>query len=276
MKLAESKKYRFIKQLESIVGQENVIAHPDDLIVYEYDGSVDQSIPEVVVLPCSTEQVSQILELAYQEGIPVSGRGSGTGLSGGAIASPGGMQVVFTKMNHILEIDTQNRTATVEPGVINLDLDLYARKLGMRYAPDPSSQKACSLGGNIAENAGGPHCLAYGTTTNHVLSMEVVLEDGSIVQMGGPSRFVPGYDLRGTFIGSEGTFGIATKITVRLLPLPEIVKTFLGVFPDIESACSAVSAIIGHGIVPAALEMIDSTTIKAVQSVMDAGYPDGA
>ena len=276
MKLENLKKHRFIERLESILGQENVISHPDDLLVYEYDGSVDQSIPEVVVLPCSTEQVSQILELAYQEGIPVSGRGSGTGLSGGAIASPGGMQVVFTKMNHILQVDTQTRTATVEPGVINLDLDTYARKLGMRYAPDPSSQKACSLGGNIAENAGGAHCLAYGTTTNHVLSMEVVLEDGSIVQMGGPSRFIPGYDLRGTFIGSEGTFGIATKITVRLLPLPEIVKTFLGVFPNIESACSAVSAIIGHGIVPAALEMIDSTTIKAVQSVMDAGYPDGA
>ena len=276
MKSEDSRKKLFIERLRSILGEENVISHPDDLIVYEYDGSVDQSIPEVVALPSSTDQVSQILALAHQERVPVAGRGSGTGLSGGAIAPPGGMQVVFTKMNHILNIDTENHTATVEPGVINLDLDNQARKLGMRYAPDPSSQKACSLGGNIAENAGGPHCLAYGTTTNHVLAMEVVLENGSIIQIGGPSRFVPGYDLRGAFIGSEGTFGIATEITVRLLPLPELVKTFLGVFPDIESACSAVSAIIGHGIVPAALEMIDSTTIKAVQSVMDAGYPEGA
>jgi glycolate oxidase len=146
----------------------------------------------------------------------------------------------------------------------------------MRYAPDPSSQKACSLGGNIAENAGGPHCLAYGATTNHVLALEVALEDGAMVNLGGPAREVPGYDLRGVFVGSEGTFGIATKITVRLLPLPETVKTFLGIFPDIESACSAVSAVIGHGIVPAALEMIDALSIKAVQNVTDAGYPNDA
>jgi len=269
-------KQEFLEQLRSIVGQENLFSHPEDLLVYEYDASVDRAMPEAVVLPSSTEQVSRVLALAYREGVPVAGRGSGTGLSGGAIAPPGGIQVVFTRMNQILEIDTENLTATVEPGVINLDLDTQARKLGLRYAPDPSSQKACSLGGNIAENAGGPHCLAYGTTTNHVVSMEVVLEDGAIVQLGGPAREVPGYDLRGVFVGSEGTFGLATRITVRLLPLPEMVKTFLGIFPDIESACSAVSAIIGRGIVPAALEMIDSTTIRAVQSVIDAGYPNDA
>ena len=160
--------------------------------------------------------------------------------------------------------------------MINLDLDTHVRRFGMRYAPDPSSQKACSLGGNIAENAGGPHCLAYGTTTNHVLGMEVVLEDGTPVTLGGSARELPGYDLRGVFVGSEGTFGIATRITVRLLPLPETVKTFLGIFPDIESACSAVSAVIGHGIVPAALEMIDALSIRAVQNVTDAGYPDDA
>ena len=269
-------KQEFLEQLSGIVGRENLISHPEDLLVYEYDGSIDRAMPEAVVLPSSTEQVSRVLALAYREGVPVAGRGSGTGLSGGAIAPPGGIQVVFTRMNHILELDPENLTATVEPGVINLDLDTQARKLGLRYAPDPSSQKACSLGGNIAENAGGPHCLAYGTTTNHVMSMEVVLEDGSIIQLGGPAREVPGYDLRGVFVGSEGTFGLATKITVRLLPLPEMVKTFLGIFPDIESACSAVSAIIGRGIVPAALEMIDSTTIRAVQSVIDAGYPNDA
>ena len=197
-------------------------------------------------------------------------------MSGGAIAAPGGIQVSFTRMNRILEVSAQDRTATVEPGVINLDLDNYVRRLGMRYAPDPSSQRACSLGGNIAENAGGPHCLAYGTTTNHVLGMEVVLEDGTVVNLGSLSRETPGYDLRGVFTGSEGTFGVATRIVVRLLPIPEAVKTYLGVFRDIESACTAVSTVIGHGIVPAALEIMDATTIRAVQQSMDAGYPKDA
>jgi glycolate oxidase len=263
----------FILQLKAIVGDEDVISHPEDLLVYEYDGSVDRSIPRAVVFPSSTDEVSRVLDLAYRAGVPVVGRGSGTGLSGGAIAPEGGIQIAFTRMNHILAVDLENRTATIEPGVINLDLDNHVRKFGMRYAPDPSSQKACSLGGNIAENAGGPHCLAYGTTTNHVLSMEVVLEDGTVVNLGGPTREAPGYDLRGVFVGSEGTFGVATRIVVRLLPLPEVVKTYLGIFPDIDTACTAVSAIIGHGIVPAALEMIDSLSIKAVQSVTDAGYP---
>ena len=266
----------FIEQLRAIVGEEDVISHPEDLLVYEYDGSVDRSMPSAVIFPTSTEEVSRVLALTHREGVPVVGRGSGTGLSGGAIALEGGIQIAFTKMNHILEVDSENRTATIEPGVINLDLDTYVRRFGMRYAPDPSSQRACSLGGNIAENAGGPHCLAYGTTTNHVLGMEVVLEDGTILNLGGPTRETPGYDLRGVFVGSEGTFGIASKITVRLLPLPEMVKTFLGIFPDIETACTAVSAVIGHGIVPAALEMIDALSIKAVQSVTDAGYPPDA
>ncbi len=267
---------QFIDRLKAIVGDDYVISHPEDLLVYEYDGSVDRSMPRAVALPATAAEVSRILALAYREGVPVVGRGSGTGLSGGALAPPGGIQIAFTRMNRILEVDTENRTATIEPGVINLDLDNHVRKFGMRYAPDPSSQKACSLGGNIAENAGGPHCLAYGATTNHVLALEVALEDGAMVNLGGPAREVPGYDLRGVFVGSEGTFGIATKITVRLLPLPETVKTFLGIFPDIESACSAVSAVIGHGIVPAALEMIDALSIRAVQNVTDAGYPEDA
>ncbi len=267
---------RFLEQAKAIVGTENVIHYPDDLLVFEYDGSVDRGLPGAVVFPISVEEVSQVMAVAYEESLKVVGRGSGTGLSGGAISSPGGVQIAFTRMHHILEVNTENRTATVEPGVINLDLDTYVHKFGMRYAPDPSSQKACSLGGNIAENAGGPHCLAYGTTTNHVLGMEVVLEDGSIVYLGSQARETPGYDLRGVFTGSEGTFGVATKITVRLLPLPEAVKTFLGIFPDVDSACTAVSAVIGHGIVPAALEMIDALSIRAVQNVMDAGYPDDA
>ena len=267
---------RFIEEARRIVGEEYVIYHPDDLLVYEYDGSVDRNVPQAVVLPNSTEEVSRLMALAYQEGIPVVGRGSGTGLSGGAIAPEGGIQIAFPRMHHILEVDTENCTATVQPGVINLDLDTHVRRFGFRYAPDPSSQRACSLGGNIAENAGGPHCLAYGCTTNHVLGMEVVLEDGTIVNLGSAARETPGYDLRGVFTGSEGTFGITTKIMVRLLPVPEAVKTFLGIYPDVDSAATAVSAVIGHGIVPAALEMIDALSIRAVQNVMDAGYPEDA
>ena len=270
----------FVQQLKAVVGERNVVSHPDDLLVFEYDGSVDRGMPAAVVFPNSVEQVTRLMSLAYQEGVPVVGRGSGTGLSGGAIAPPGGIQMAFTRMNRILELDVDNRSVTVEPGVINLDLDNYAHKFGLRYAPDPSSQKACSLGGNVAENAGGPHCLAYGTTTNHVLGMEVVLENGTVVNLGSlaslPVQEVPGYDLRGVFIGSEGTFGVATKIVLRLLLLPERVKTFLGIFPEVESACTAVSAVIGHGIVPAALEMIDSLTIKAVQNMADLGYPTDA
>ena len=265
-----------LAQIRAVVGHDYVIDHREDLLVYEYDGSVDRSMPRAVVLPANADEVSRVMALAYAAGVTVVGRGSGTGLSGGAITPPDGLQIVFTRMNRIIAIDTVNRTALVEPGVINLDLDNHARKFGMRYAPDPSSQRACSLGGNIAENAGGPHCLAYGATTNHIIGMEVVLEDGEIVHLGAAAREAAGFDLRGAFIGSEGTFGIATKILARLLPLPETVRTFLGVFPDIDSACTAVSAVISYGIVPAALEMIDALSIQAVQKVTDAGYPNDA
>ena len=266
----------FIARLQEIVGRENVVVHPDDLLVFEYDGSIDRGMPSAVVFPANTSDVSRVMALAYEAGIPVVGRGSGTGLSGGAISPPGGVQIAFTRMQEVLEVDTENRHAVVEPGVVNLDLDTHVRKFGFRYAPDPSSQRACSLGGNIAENAGGPHCLAYGTTTNHVLGMEVVLEDGSVVHLGSMARETPGYDLRGVFVGSEGTFGIATRIAVRLLPVPESVKTYLAIFPDVDSACTAVSAVIGHGIIPAALEMLDALSIQAVQNVTDVGYPDDA
>jgi len=271
---------QFIQELHGIVGGENVISHPDDLLVYEYDGSIDRGLPQVVALPASCEEVSRVMALAYQAGVPVAGRGSGTGLSGGSIAPPGGMQISFARMNRILEVDVANRSAVVQPGVMNLDLDNHVRKFGMRYAPDPSSQRACTIGGNIAENAGGPHCLAYGTTTNHVLGLEVVLEDGAVIRLGSqggaPVRETTGYDLRGVFVGSEGTFGVATEIVVRLLPVPAAVKTYLGIFPDIDSACTAVSAIIAQGIVPAAMEMMDSVTIRAIQKTTDAGFPEDA
>ena len=271
-----SERGRFIRKLESIVGREYVIHHPDDLLVYEYDGSVDKAIPRAVVLPASTDEVSRVLAVADEAGVPVVGRGSGTGLSGGAIALQDGLQVALTRMNRILEIDEQNRLAVVEPGVINLHLDQAARKLGLRYAPDPSSQKACSLGGNVAENAGGPHCLAYGVTSNHVLGMEVVLEDGSVTWLGGKMRNPVGYDLRGAFVGSEGMFGLATRIVVRLLPTPPAVKTYLAVFSDVGGACLAVSSVIGQGMVPAAMEIMDALTIEAVQRVTAVGLPSGA
>ena len=267
---------QLVRELGKIVGRDNVLHHPEDLLVYEYDGSIDRSVPQVVVLPANTEEVSRVVAVGYRHGIPIVGRGSGTGLSGGAIAAMGGIQIALARMNRIIEVSREDRLATVQPAVINLNLDNRVRQSGMRYAPDPSSQRACSIGGNVAENAGGPHCLAYGVTTNHVLGLEVVLEDGSIVRLGSRTREAPGYDLRGAFVGSEGTFGIATTATVRLLPAPPAVKTFQGVFADVPSACNAVSAIIGRGIVPAAMEMVDALTIKAVQSVMDAGYPDDA
>ena len=265
-----------ISRLESIVGTTNVVSHPEDLLVYEYDGSIDRGMPQAVVLPSSTEQISNIIVLASSHNIPIVGRGSGTGLSGGSVAALGGIQIVLSRMNHILNIDTNNRTATVEPGVLNWDLDLFARQHDLRYAPDPSSQKACTLGGNVAENAGGPHCLLYGVTSNHILGLEVVLENGEVVQLGNHMNDTPGYDLRGIFIGSEGTFGITSKIIVRLLPIPESTKTFLGTFTSVDDASDAVSAIVGEGIVPAALEMIDGLAIRALEQVIQTGYPKDA
>jgi glycolate oxidase len=263
----------YITDLELIVGKDNVISNTTDLTVYEYDGSIDKNRPPAVVLPSDSQQVVNILKYCHRHDINVVGRGSGTGLSGGTISKNGAIQIVFTRMNKILDLDVPGCSVTVQPGVINLDLDNYVRKFGLRYPPDPSSQRSCSIGGNIAENAGGPHCLAYGTTTNYVLSIDVVLEDGSTMQLGAKSKNCYGYDLRGVFVGSEGTFGLVTAITLRLLPVPEKVGTFLGVFADVESACGAVSAIIGKGIIPAAMEMLDKLTIKAVQNVMDSGYP---
>ena len=265
-----------IRDLVAIAGEPNVVHRPEDLIVFEYDGSVDRALPTVVALPRTTAEVSDVVKAAGAHGVPVVARGAGTGLSGGAIAEHGGIVVALTRMTSILEIDEANRLAVVEPGVVNIDLSTAASKYGLYYAPDPSSQKACTIGGNVAENSGGPHCLAYGVTTNHVLGMEVVLADGSVHWFGGKTREAPGYDLRGIMIGSEGTLGIVTKIVVRLLKAPESVKTLLAVFKTVEDASSAVSGIIGAGIVPAAIEMMDAMCIKAAEASMNAGYPEEA
>lgn len=262
-----------IPELKRIAGDNYVLDDQADLLVYEYDGSIDRGNPVVVVLPDTTKEISQVLKLARSNSIPVVARGAGTGLSGGAIAEQGGIVLSMARMNQILEVNRSDRYAIVEPGVVNLDLSTHVASEGLYYAPDPSSQRACTIGGNIAENSGGPHCLAYGVTTNHVLGMEVVLADGTITWFGENERDGIGYDLRGITIGSEGTLAIVTKISVRLLRLPEHVKTMLMSFETIEDASAAVTGIIGAGMVPAALEMMDHFCIKAA---VGAGYPEGA
>ena len=265
-----------IDDLKAAVGDPYVVHDPDDLIVYEYDGSVDRALPAAVVLPVSTEEVSNVVKVARRHQVPIVPRGAGTGLSGGAIAHEGGVVVALTRMTRVLEIDVENRVAVVEPGVVNLDLTHAVEQYGVYYAPDPSSQKVCTIGGNVAENSGGPHCLAYGVTTNHILGLEVVSADGSAQWLGGRTRESPGYDLRGVVVGSEGTLGIVTKIAVRLLRQPEAVKTLLAVFKELDDASAAVSGVIGAGIVPAAIEMMDELCIQAVEPAVHAGYPSGA
>ncbi|MEE9199735.1 MAG: FAD-linked oxidase C-terminal domain-containing protein [Dehalococcoidia bacterium] len=269
-------KQRVIQDLMDIVGERYVLYAPEDLLVYEYDGSQEKGLPEVVVAPTSVEEVSRIVKLARREDIPIVPRGAGTSISGGAIAAGGGIMLTMARMRRVLEVDPENMIAVVEPGLVNIELSNAVAKYGLYYAPDPSSQNACTMGGNVSENAGGPHCLAYGVTTNHVLGLEIVLSDGEVMWVGGRVRDVPGYDLTGIIVGSEGTFVIVTKIIVKLMRQPEAVRTFLAIFDDINDASNTVSAIIGSGMVPAALEMMDRLIIKAVEPVIHAGYPPDA
>jgi len=266
-------KQTLIERLNAIVGQEYVLHSEMDLTLYGYDASLEKAKPDVVVLPGSTQEVAGVVALAHQERIPVIARGSGTNLSGGTIPVRGGIVIHFSRMNRILEIDIPNRTVTVEPGVITLDLQTLLLKQGMVYAPDPASQKVSTLGGNFGENSGGPHCLKYGVTTNHILGAEVVLHDGEVVRTGGKSQDNPGYDLTGLLVGSEGTLGIVTKMILKLIPSPEAVKTMLAIYDSIEDASNTVSAIIAEGIVPATLEMMDNLVLKAVEDSVHAGYP---
>jgi glycolate oxidase len=262
-----------VRELERALGRSRVVSTPEELIAYEYDGTIERGSPQAVVFPESTEQVAAAVRVAHRFGVPVIPRGAGTGLSGGAIATVGGVVVALTRMKRILEVDPVNRIAVVEPGVVNLDLSRAVAKHGLYYAPDPSSQRACTIGGNVAENAGGPHCLAYGATTNHVLGVELVLADGTVVTIGGRTRDVAGYDLAGAFVGSEGTLAIATKITVRLMRLPESTRTLLAIFNTVDDASNAVSAIIAGGMLPSALEMMDRNIIAAVEPVLHCGFP---
>jgi glycolate oxidase len=266
---------RLIQACQAIVGADGVISTSDELRVYECDALTTRhkAMPELVVLPTTTDQVAAIVRLCAGEGVPIVPRGAGTGLSGGAIPSAGGVLIALTRMTRIREIDPPNRMATVEAGCVNLAISRAVMPRGFFFAPDPASQQACTIGGNLAENAGGPHCLKYGATTNHVLGATVVFPDGEVVQLGGRLADRPGYDLLGVFVGSEGTLGICTEVTVRLLPLPQAVKTILGVFRSLEDASDAVSSIIARGIVPVALEMIDQETTRAVEAYAKAGYP---
>ena len=262
-----------VRELTQIVGGGAVLGRPEDLMLYEYDGLSSVRPPDAVVFPTTTQQVVSIVKLAARVGTPVIARGAGTGLSGGAVVSEGGIVVSFARMKRILEIDLQNQRARVQPGVVNLDLSLAVSDSGYYFAPDPSSQKACTIGGNVAENSGGPHTLAYGVTTNHVLGLEVVLSDGSVIHTGAKFFDRPGYDITGLVVGSEGTLGIVTEIIVRLMRKPECNKTLLAIYNTVKDATRTVAAITARGITPAALEMMDGLTLRAVEEATHAGYP---
>jgi glycolate oxidase subunit GlcD len=267
-----------LKALSRIVGPRWIRHRPAELVTYAMDGlPTHESLPGVVVMPGSPEQVREIVRLLHLIQVPFVARGAGTGLSGGALAEPDAVLITLTRLNQILNIDPVQRRALVQPGVVNARLSEAVLPHGLYYAPDPSSQAACTVGGNVAENAGGPHCLKYGVTTNHIVALEVVLPDGSTARLGSVQGEPWGPDLVGLFVGSEGMFGIATEITVRLERIPESVRTMLADFPTVRAASEAVSAIIAAGIVPAALEMMDRACVAAVEaSIYAAGYPTDA
>ena len=263
-----------IDRLRTIVGRDALLTSPSDLLVYECDGfTIEKKTPDVVVFPTSTAQVADIVKACNEANVPFLPRGAGTSLAGGCLPVGGGVMIALTRMKRILEIDLRNRYAVVEAGVVNEWLSNRLRPDGYHYAPDPSSQKACTIGGNVATNSGGPHTLKYGVTVNHVLGLEFVLPDGSVVQTGGPTEDNPGYDLTGVIVGSEGTFGIATQATVRITRSPEAYRTLLGVFETVDDATNTISDIIGAGIIPGALEMLDALILKAVEEAFHFGFP---
>jgi glycolate oxidase len=261
------------RRLERLLPADRLVLQTEDLFAYECDAqTLDRGLPLAVTFPATTEEVVAIVKSCAENGVPFLARGAGTGLSGGAVAVDS-VVISTARLNQIHAIDVPNRQAWVGPGVVNAHLSRAAAPHGLHYAPDPSSQNACTIGGNVAENSGGPHTLKYGVTTNHVLALEVVLPDGNLVQLGGPAADTPGYDLVTAFVGSEGTFGIATKILVRLTPNPEGVRTVLAVFDRVADACRAVTEILTRGITPAAIEMIDQVTLRAVEAYIHAGFP---
>src|SRR5437588_11889265 len=272
-RMSAAKKAEVVRELGDVIGERYVLCTPYDLMLYEYDASIDRCTPDVVVLPSTTEEVAAIVKIAARHHVPVVPRGAGTGLSGGAIPIYGGIVLAFSRMNRILEVDYPNLRAVVQPGLVNLHLSNALNPQGFYFVPDPSSQRSCTIGGNAGENAGGPHTLIYGVTTNHVLGLEIVTPEGEIVQVGGLSQDMPGYDLTGLLIGSEGTLCIFTKIIVRIVHQPEAVKTMVAVFDAMDDASNTVSEIIASGVIPAAIEMMDQMILQAVEADTHAGYP---
>lgn len=265
-----------LADLRSALGADRARAEPLELALYGRDAGVEVGEAAVVCFPADGAQVADAVRIAAAHDRAFVARGSGTGLAGGATPVGRPVVIVTTHLNQILEIDAVSRVAWVEPGVLNLDLTRAVQHLGVHYAPDPSSQQACTIGGNVATNAGGPHCLAYGVTAAHVLALDVVLADGSTGRLGGVEPDQPGYDLRGCFVGSEGTMGVATRIAVRLTPNPPVIRTLLLDFESIEDAAATVSGVIAAGVVPAALEMMDAEITRAVEDFVGAGYPRDA
>jgi glycolate oxidase len=264
----------FLDKLRTVVGPEAVLTSPSDLLVYECDGyTVEKKAPDAVVLPSSTEQVSEVVRLCNEFQIPFHPRGAGTSLAGGTLAVSGGVTIALTRMKRILEVNTRDRYAVVEPGVVNLFLTNHLKPQRYHFAPDPSSQGACTIGGNVATNSGGPHTLKYGVTANHVLGVEIVVPDGQVVTTGGPVEDPGGYDLTGVIVGSEGTFGVVTKVWVRICRNPESCRTLLGIFDSVDDATNTISDIIAAGIIPAALEMLDQPIIHAVEAAFSFGFP---
>jgi glycolate oxidase len=264
-----------IARFAAIVGDDHCIADPDQLLTYECDALTSfRARPGLVVLPASTAEVVSVVKLARELSMPIVPRGSGTGLSGGALPVPGCIVLGLSRMKQIIEIDYDNQFIRVQPGVINLEITKRIAPHGYYYAPDPSSQQVCTIGGNVAENSGGAHCLKYGFTTNHVLGAKLVLGDGGVVDVGGPVLDAPGYDLRGALVGSEGTLCIVTEVTLRILRKPEATRTFFATFPSTTEAGHAVSYIIAAGIVPAAIEMMDRLAIVAIKAATGVDWPD--
>ena len=266
----------FFARLVAAVGPDHATMRPGDLANYRYDGSADQATPQAVVMPASTAEVAAVVRACVEFGRPYLARGAGTGLSGGAIPERGGVVISMARMCNILEIDATNRLAVVEPGVVNAQITSAVRHLGLQFVPDPSSQAVCTIGGNVAENSGGLHCLAYGVTSHHVLGCEVVTPYGDVVWLGGKTVDAPGYDLLGVFIGAEGTLGIATKVVVKLTPVRQTTRTLLAIYDDLLAASRTVSEIIAAGIIPAALEMMDRLSVQAIEEFVHAGFPTDA
>src|SRR5215471_12625206 len=265
---------RLIDCLRAVVGRDALLTSPSDLLVYECDGyTIEKKTPDVVVFPASTEHVVQVVKACNELDVSFLPRGAGTSLAGGCLPVGGGVVIALTRMKRILEVNVRDRYAVVEPGVVNLWLTNHLKPHGWHFAPDPSSQGACTIGGNVSTNSGGPHTLKYGVTVNHVLGLEIVLPDGRVVQTGGPAEDNPGYDLTGVIVGSEGTFGVVTKVWVRITRNPEAYRTLLGVFETVDDATNTISDLIGAGIVPAALEMLDNLILQAVEAAFHFGFP---